>query len=353
MLNIQIRPSLGLLKQIAKIEYLAGAWSRLRLNESFASKHRAEQASLNEAVSSLCLDGSTSAVLSIQLREMLNNGELPQIVSRETEGNATFQHSSRFAHSSLDEVNRLMDLAELPFTLSIDDLLQLKAATFENSGSEPEAAYRQQLGSLLDPNNRSVFPAISAFLIEKRLLGLIDWTQRELEAEILHPLLVIGTFHLLFLQILPFPNESHRIALLIMHKLLEKHGFDSVKFQPLTPLFFSQEEAYYNALRQAEKTAGSDWSTLNTWLEFFLDTMLSAGKALQHESELSFSRSRLSKVQEQILTVVKAHGSVTRDRVSKETGINLNTVKYNLSVLAQRGHLRRNGGGRTTNYSLI
>ncbi len=350
MLSIQVRPSLGLLRQIAKIEYFAGSWSRLRLNTGFASDEKRQMTCSRDAYAILCLDANTSVVLAVQLRELLKKG-----VALSDRGDDFLQElDSKNGH--IIELDRLKKPLNAPFALSFTQLLQLHQ-TLGVAASEhakaPENSLRQQANSFLDPDGRKIFPGISAFLVEKRLRALLEWTEAELRADLLHPLLVIGTFHLLFLQTLPFKQANHRVALIVMRKLLEAHGYDFVAYSALSPLLLKNEEAYFNALRQAEKTAGSNWSTLNTWLEFFLDSVLSSGNRLQTEYEQSFLRSRLSAVQQQILTVVKEQGSATRERVAQETGINLNTVKYNLTVMHQRGHLRRNGGGRTTNYSLV
>lgn len=350
MLNVQLRPSFGLLRQIAKIEYFAGSWSRLQQNTGFASTERATLSTSRDAYAILCLDASTSVVLAVQLRELLKTG-VPL-----SERDDAFLQELDASNSHIIELDRLRKPLSEPFSLSLANLLQLHTTlglgSSEKSKSH-DSAIRQQAGNFLDSDGRKIFPGISAFLVEKRLRELLLWTESELRADLLHPLLIIGTFHLLFLQILPFRQGNHRVALIVIRKLLQAHGYDFVQHSAFLPLLLRNEESYFNALRQAEKTAGSDWSTLNTWLEFFLDTLLSCGTRLQDEYEQSFERSRLSKVQRQILLVVKEHGSATRERVAQETGINLNTVKYNLTVMHQRGHLRRNGGGRTTNYSLV
>lgn len=91
----------------------------------------------------------------------------------------------------------------------------------------------------------------------------------------------------------------------------------------------------------------------NIWLETFLDCLLDSSQRLISVGEQRAEGLRLTAVQKQIIGVVRSYGSATRERIATESGINLSTVKYNLSVLATRGHLKREGGGRTTSYRLV
>ena len=198
-----------------------------------------------------------------------------------------------------------------------------------------------------------IFPTVSPFLVEQRLEELLEWARHELEDGQFHPLFVIGTFHLLFLQIHPFPTANHRLALILLWRLLDAHGYSYVRYSHFAPEIASRSKQYFAALRQAEKTAYGNWSTLNIWLEFFLDMLVLASQNLLTLTERTVSSARLSSVQRRIIDVIKSSGSATREKIVTETGINLSTVKYNLSVLASRGHLKRDGGGRSTSYRLL
>lgn len=222
---------------------------------------------------------------------------------------------------------------------NIDSILRSKATYF--------------FAPALNGSDEMVFQTVAPFLIRRRTEQLLAWLEQELESESQHPLIVIGCFHLLFLQIHPFPAANHRLSLTLLWKLLVENGYDFVAFEPLARQFSERSAQYFSALRQAEKTAGNTWSSINIWLEFFVESLLACATSLIQQSERRAQHAGLTPVQKQIVDVVKNYGSVSREAIVSETGINLSTVKYNLSVLSERGHLTREGGGRSTSYRAI
>jgi Fic family protein len=203
------------------------------------------------------------------------------------------------------------------------------------------------------PGNKRIFESVSSFLINERFSDLVSWVSQELEDDRFHPLYVIGTFHLLFLQIQPYQTANHQLCLAIVWHLLNKNGYSFFEYSHFAPTLLTKSEEYFNALRQAEKTAYGTWATLNVWLEFFLEVLLESNAVLSDTRQRLVGHYRLTPVQKQILQVVKTYGSATRERIARETGINVSTVKYNLSVLYSNGQLKREGGGRSTSYTVL
>ncbi len=198
-----------------------------------------------------------------------------------------------------------------------------------------------------------LFQTISPFLVEKRLGELLSWLTHELATGTYHPVIVIGVFHLLFLQIHPYATANHRYSLLLVWQLLRLANYSFVERSHFLPYFINRERAYYSALRQAEKTANSTWATINIWLEFFAESLNLAVEELLSAQQQSEETNRLTSVQKRILSVVQASGAATREKIARDTGINISTVKYNLAVLSERGQLKREGGGRGTTYRVL
>lgn len=348
-MKIELRPSLKVVQQIASIERFAGRWERISQSGAVANETLADHALSEGARAAVALDPTSPISLLAQIeveRELLDRRSEPVERLMPANGQQTPLNYLVEAFSQQDE-------------LSVDSIHRLFALVTEGALATDERRFRNTPLLFVTPglgpqaDNEVVFPVVSPFLVEQRLQDLIDWTNRELEEGSVHPLLVIGTFHLLFLQVHPLPTANHRIALLITSQLLDEHGYDFVRFSSFIPVVSQRAKQYFAALRQAEKTAGSTWSTLNIWLEFFLETLIHASDELTVESERLVTSSSLTSVQRRIIDVVKANGSVTRERIITETGINISTVKYNLAVLATKGHLKREGGGRTTSYRIL
>ena len=340
MLKVEVRPSLRSVQQIARIERFSGSWERISKSQSITSGQLAEYALVRGAAAVAQLDQNTSPSMLIAAKELAQNQSLRGAPHSEAETSRPEGRNS--------ELERL--IAAMQFDLSFD-LEGLESLYVELSGGE-SSSRRTSAKNFLTPDNKIIFATVSPFLIEQRFEELMSWTSTELEADTYHPLIVIGTFYLLFLQLSPFQRHNHTLVQIICWRLLSEQGYDFASCRHFSPTFLNSYEGYFAALRQAEKTAGTSWNTLNIWLEFFLNALLSCCIELGKASERIHRARRLSGVQLEILDVVKQHGSASREQIVAQTGINISTVKYNLSVLFANGHLRRSGGGRTTSYSI-
>ena len=77
-----------------------------------------------------------------------------------------------------------------------------------------------------------------------------------LEAEHLHPLLVIGNFVVELLKIHPFQDGNGRLSRIITNLLLSKSGYLYIPYVSQEKLIEDNKNAYYAALRRARRVSG-------------------------------------------------------------------------------------------------
>ncbi len=312
LIQIDFKPTARLVQQIARMERCAGQWDRLSESPALATP---------ESVTRSIERGS---VLASRLEPFSSESDRQRFIS---------------AH-----------LFSRAFPTNPTDLQAFQAQL-------GDCEWRRINGALSAPAaffpQEAVFSTTPPFLIPQRLDELLQWLNLEMEESSWHPALTIGSFHILFLQLSPFAVANHRLSLLLVWQLLCDHGFGFVRYHHFLEPLSGREQSYFSALRQAEKTARGNWSTLNAWLELFLGLLSQSAEDLLRECGWEAQRLGLTDTQLAVLAAVREFGTATRDRVSTETGIALSTVKYSLGVLTARGFVRRNGAGRTTNYSAI
>lgn len=336
-----------ILTYVAQLERLTGILQRSSL--VVKPEEKKEASIQTNALSALSLDHTTPAPLAHPLLTFFNTGK-----------SASFNSSSIISKEHLDIIQKTKDAFSCDFELSEEGLLRLNQALVGKVKKEGQSEIRNieevlrnyQL-SFLSHDNKRIFTTVSPFLVKRRLKDLIEWTCDELSYGEISPILTIGTFHLMFLQIHPFKDGNHRTALLASWSLLRDCGYNFVENSSFIKGFLESGEIYYNSLKHAEKTIFSDWSGSPLWVEFFVRTLLKCAEDAVSAEERYTNQAVLTETQKQILEVIKNHGAVTRERVVSETGINLSTVKYNLSLLKERGHLKREGGGRSTYYTIL
>lgn len=339
MIDLDIKPSPRLIRLIAQVERFCGAWQRISMGGSDTRHELAEKTLIIGASAGCALDSSTP------LRMLL-------------EQQRDEQQSPWLRPDTLPpELRGFVKLHEKEFPLSGEQLLGIFTEFLLGGNIRTTVGFRSEVSPFRAPatddslgRDELVFQTVPAFLIPKKNEELLEWLSEELSSPTHHPLIIIGTFHLLFLQISPFHTGNHRAALYLLWRLLVENGYEFVQCAHFAPFFYARSKQYFHALRQAERTLHGNWSTLNVWLEFFLETLCAACESLEADARSSFEPIALTSVQRKILEVVERRGCVSREQIVLDTGINVSTVKYNLSQLARRGRLLRDGAGRTTSY---
>lgn len=187
-----------------------------------------------------------------------------------------------------------------------------------------------------------------------RLMGeLANWLREREQTKDLHPLLAIGIFVVVVLEIHPFQDGNGRLSRVLTTLLLLRAGYAYVPYSSLESIIEQSKEAYYLSLRRTQdtiRTATPDW---NPWLEFFLRALKQQKQRLERKME----RERvilgdLPDLSVTILELAREHGRVTVMEAARVTGASRNTVKDHLKLLTEQGHLTLRGAGRGAWYGL-
>ena len=95
-----------------------------------------------------------------------------------------------------------------------------------------------------------VFETATPFDTPRLMTELIEWVNTELASAHLHPLLVIGIWVVVFLEIHPFQDGNGRLSRVLTTLLLLRAGYAYVPYSSLESVIEHSKEAYYLALRQ-------------------------------------------------------------------------------------------------------
>jgi Fic family protein len=187
-----------------------------------------------------------------------------------------------------------------------------------------------------------------------RLMGeLLAWLHAERETARLHPLMRIGIWIVVFLEIHPFQDGNGRLSRVLTTLLLMQAGYSYVPYSSLESVIEQNKEAYYIALRQTQgtiRTRKPDWQP---WLVFFLRALAEQVRRLQKKVEREkIVLASLPALALQIVEFAREHGRVTMGDAIKLTGASRNTLKQHFRALVERGHLKQQGAGRGAWYEL-
>lgn len=344
--TITITPAM--LSAIAEIEEFRGAWRALgslapeRLSalrrvatiESIGSSTRIEGSKLSDRdVERLFSDLDIRTFETRDEQEVAGYAEVMEMVFdawREitvTENHIRQLHRDLLRHSPKDERHR-----------GSYKTLSNSVAAFDEDG--------RQLGV--------VFETASPFDTPRLMDELIAWFDAITETKELHPLLAIGIFTVVFLEIHPFQDGNGRLSRVLTTLLLLRASYAYVPYSSLESVIEQSKEAYYLALRRTQGTIRTDAPDWVPWLEFFL-------RALQRQMQRLRTRvereklmvGEVSELQAQLIELAQEQGRLTIGGAATLMGVSRNTLKPHLRVLVRDGRMALNGAGRGAWYSLL
>lgn len=198
-----------------------------------------------------------------------------------------------------------------------------------------------------------LFDTTPAYLTLKEMQELVEWTQKALTDKKYHPLLVIGSFLVEFLQIHPFQDGNGRLSRVLTNLLLLKEGYLYVPYVSHEKLVEDNKPDYYVALRRSQKTFKTEHEDIMPWLDFFFGVLL---KQAQMAVDL-LSKENIEKILSPKQLAVWQHlqtvDSATPGEIAKAANVARRTVNQALDKLLRLKKVERIGLGRTTRYKKL
>jgi len=204
-----------------------------------------------------------------------------------------------------------------------------------------------------------VFQTANPFETPMLMEKLLEWHAKEESDSILHPLLRIAVFTVVFLAIHPFQDGNGRLSRVLTNLMLLRAGYAYGSYSSLESVIESNKEAYYLALRRTQTSfdSSADWEP---WLLFFLRSMKSQIGRLRERLEnaptppvASDLPGDLSPVAGQLLRLLEERQTLSVSAAADALGINRNTLKDKFSELTEKGYAKLYGKGRGAHYRRV
>jgi Fic family protein len=198
-----------------------------------------------------------------------------------------------------------------------------------------------------------VFETATPFDTPRLMTELVTWIQEERQTGRLHPLLLIGLWVVVFLEIHPFQDGNGRLSRVLTTLLLLQAGYAYVPYASLESVIEQNKEAYYLALRQTQGTIRTETPNWQPWLLFFLRSLAEQVRRLNQKVEReNLVLAVLPELSLKIVEFAREHGRITMANAIRLTGSNRNTLKQHFRALVEQGHLMQHGSGRGAWYGL-
>ena len=343
--TLQITPEI--LSLIARIDEFKGAWRALgKLAPERLSALR-RVATIESIGSSTRIEGSK--LTDREVERLLSNPAIQSFDTRDELEVVGYAELMDLVFNSWQDIpfdeNHIMQLHQILLRHSEKDTRQ-RGQYKTNSNSV--AAFDEngvQIGI--------VFETASPFDTPRQMAELVAWVNEERDKAVLHPLLIIAIFVVVFLEIHPFQDGNGRLSRVLTTLLLIQAGYAYVPYSSLESVVELNKEASYLALRQTQGTIRTEAPKWQPWLVFFLRSLAEQVRRLEKKVEREkMVLATLPGLSLKIVEFAREHGRVTIGDAIKLTGVSRNTLKQHFRKLVALGHLNQLGSGRGVWYEL-
>jgi Fic family protein len=343
--TLQITPEvLGL---VARIDEFKGAWRALGTLAPDRLSALRRVATIESIGSSTRIEGSKLSDREVE--RLLSNLAIKKFDSRDEQEVAGYAEL-------MDLIFRAWE--DIPFTENHVKQLHQILLQYSQKDEWHRGAYKTHSNSVaaFDEKGRQigiVFETATPFDTPRLMTELLAWVSDEREKATLHPLLIIGIFVVVLLEIHPFQDGNGRLSRVLTTLLLLQTGYAYVPYSSLESVIEASKEGYYLALRQTQGTIRTDAPDWQPWLLFFLRSLGEQVRRLRKKVERErIVLAALPDLSLRIVEFAREHGRVTMAEAIKLTGASRNTLKQHFRGLSERHHLERHGSGRGVWYGL-
>jgi Fic family protein len=336
-----------ILSLIAEIDEFKGAWRALGTLAPERLSALRRVATIESIGSSTRIEGSKLSDREVE--RLLSNLQIKLFETRDEQEVAGYAEAMELIFQSWTDIS----VTENHIKQLHRDLLKYSSKDEYHRG-----AYKTTSNSVaaFDEGGKQigiVFETATPFDTPSMVEELVAFVNEFFETKRLHPLLIVGIFVVVFLEIHPFQDGNGRLSRILTTLLLLRAGYAYVPYSSLESVIEQNKEGYYLALRQTQGTIRTDTPNWQPWISFFLRALQQQMKRLAKKVEREkIVLSALPELSAQILEYAREHGRVTIGDMAKLTGVSRNTLKEHFRQLVEKGHIILHGSGRGAWYSL-
>lgn len=346
--TLQITPEI--LSLIAGIDEFRGAWRALGTLAPDRLSALLRVATIESIGSSTRIEGSKLSDREVE--RLLSNLQIKALSARDEQEVAGYAAVMEVVFSSWQDI-----------TLTENHIKQLHRdlLVYSDKDGWHRGDYKTSSNSVVafDEDGKQlgvVFETATPFDTPRLMTELVGWFNEQREGQgpgRLHPLLLIGIWVVVFLEIHPFQDGNGRLSRVLTTLLLLQAGYAYVPYSSLESVIEQSKDAYYMALRQTQGSIRTETPDWQPWLIFFLRAPAEQARRLNRKIEREkLVLAVLPELSLKIVEFAREHGRITMGDAIRLSGGNRNTLKQHFRALVERGQLEQHGSGRGVWYAL-
>lgn len=344
--RIKLTPAI--LKKIAQIDEFRGLWhGRLGLSPQILGR-----------LKSSVIITSTGASTRIEGSRM-SDDEVARLL-RGLKSHPPKSRDEQEVAGYADLLGRIFDNYKA-LKLSENNILQFHGILLQFSDKDRShvGKYKTADNAVVIKNDKgetiTLFHPTKPYLVKPEMEAIIHWTNQQLDAQELHPILIIANFVFEFLAIHPFFDGNGRLSRALTNLLLLRSGYTYIPYVSLDDIIEDKKDDYYLALRATQKNHHTKQEDINPWVNLLLDVLITQASLAEQLVNSEQPEKLLSGKQEQIYSLFKAGKLLSVREIDKlfDGKIPQVTIKQSLGRLVELRLIERIGQGRATRYQQL
>ncbi len=338
-----------ILNKTGYIDSFKGKWSSLNgRKESSLFKNLVKSALRESIVSSYRMEGVM--ITQEEIKEFPASNSIYKMLTQQQQEIISFVEVSNEYLSNYSKVE-----------LSQKYLKQLYKDLFkkENLDTPFYSEYKKKPNRVVaySPNgtHKDILNTTEPYLVEKEIHEILTWTMRQMNSNLMHPLIIIGLFTYELILIQPFQYANCRFSYILTRLLLLKSGYTFINYLSFENIIERNKLDFFDALKGGQINRYSYEERINKWLLFFLTSIQTAIIKLENSienpvDEISYINERQKKLKNNIR---KYQPVKLADVARRMQDVSINTMKKDLQQLKAMGIISSSGKNRGTVYSVV
>ncbi|MEZ5384117.1 MAG: Fic family protein [Prosthecobacter sp.] len=334
-----------ILRLIAELDEFKGQWRMIRSLSPEKLTSLRKVATIESVGSSTRIEGSK--LTDRQIEDLLGRLDITEFKTRDEQEVAGYAYV-------MDQVFDAFE--QIPVTENMIGQLHQDLLRYSTKDERHRGHYKTLPNHVaaFDADGKEigiVFQTTSPFDTPREMEVLVAWFTKAERERSLHPLLLIGSFIVVFLAIHPFQDGNGRLSRVLTTLMLLRAGYAHVPYSSLESIIEASKEGYYRALRRTQTTLTADKTDWEAWLMFFLRSLVKQKDVLAKKIAIEDTGTEdLHPLAKKILTHFADHETLTLRQLVQLTKGKPSTLKLRLKELVQQGHILPKGQGRGAHY---
>ncbi|MBK9994859.1 MAG: Fic family protein [Saprospiraceae bacterium] len=245
---------------------------------------------------------------------------------------------------------------DIPLTESYVKQFHQLLLKYSNKDKRHRGGYKHLSNKVVAnyPNGeqRVIFATTEPALVAGEMTELIEWTNKQLKEETIHPLIIIGSFIYDFLSIHPFQDGNGRLSRLLTTLCLLQNDYLFIQYISFENHIEQNKKEYYEALMTGQKNRGTKAELIDTWLIFFLNSLSILTQKLEQKYDVYKNKGGYLNERQKLIKkhIEKFQPIKVSDLATKFPEIQLSTLKKDLQYLKQEQEIQMIGIGKGSIY---